>query len=93
MSNIRTADPLDLVLSEGTVCGDTYYVLEPVFGVAATLTWFGMEWDRMIAWCVETYGPGPIDGVWTPGARWYANNAKLWFKSTADRDFFILKWR
>lgn len=31
------------------------------------------------------------DGVWTPDQRWYANNAKFWFRNPKDRDWFVLR--
>jgi len=46
----------------------------------------------MVGWCVETFGPTTDDGVWTPGQRWYVNNARFWFKDVKDRDWFILRW-
>ena len=49
-------------------------------------------WNNMIAWCVDTYGPTPKDGVWTPGQRWYVNNSRFWFRDIKDKDWFILKW-
>ena len=35
----------------------------------------------------------PINGVWTPNARWYANNAKFWFRQKKDLEWFILRWQ
>jgi hypothetical protein len=46
----------------------------------------------MMEWCVETYGPTPVDGIWTPGSKWYANNAKFWFREKDDLAYFILRW-
>lgn len=89
---IRTAQVLDFVLSEGTVYGARYYIVEPNFG-GHTQTWFGFEWDQMVEWCVETYGPTLKKGVFEPGGLWYTNNAKFLFRNEIDRNFFILKWR
>ena len=77
---------------EGKIFGARYYTVRPFFP-AHTPTWFRQEWNDMLQWCVETYGPSPYDGVWTPGSRWYANNAKFWFREEADRTLFVLKWQ
>lgn len=79
-----------LWFSEGRVYGARYYTVEPNFGTATT--WHELEWDRLIEWCVSTYGPTPMKGIFEPGGRWYANNAKIWFRDIADRDLFVLKW-
>jgi hypothetical protein len=80
-----------LELSQGTVYGVDYYTVRP-----KTL-YFGPEyskqgWDDMLDWCVNTFDSPPKDGVWSPGARWYANNARLWFKDESDRAMFVLRW-
>jgi hypothetical protein len=49
----------------------------------------------MEAWCQETFGSstGSIWAAWQePGERWYANNAKFWFREEADRTWFLLRW-
>ncbi len=46
----------------------------------------------MIEWCVEVFGPSAKMGVWQPGSRWYANNAKFWFREEEDAIMFILRW-
>jgi hypothetical protein len=75
--------------SEGTVYGCRYYTVK-------TLTfdtgWYHQDWHDMENWCKKTYGPTPEDGVWTPGARWYVNNAKFWFRDLADITLFMLRW-
>jgi hypothetical protein len=43
-------------------------------------------------WMVNSFGPTHKDGVWTPNQRWYANNAKFWFRDAKDRDWFVLRW-
>jgi len=71
-----------LVLSEGTVYGNKYLTVHP-----------GADrWDEMMAWMVDTFGPSAVDGVWTPDQRWYANNAKFWFREEKDLTMFILRW-
>jgi len=50
-------------------------------------------WEKMITWTVETFGPTADDGVWTPGARWYVNNARFWFREEKDREWFLLRWQ
>jgi hypothetical protein len=46
----------------------------------------------MMEWTVKTFGPSAWDGVWTPDQRWYANNAKFWFRDAKDLEWFMLKW-
>lgn len=82
---------MKLELSEGTVYGEQYWTVAPHFP-AHPPTWFKPEWDAMLAWCVDTYGPTPEDNVWTPGARWYVNNSRFWFRDSADREWFVLRW-
>jgi hypothetical protein len=52
-----------------------------------------VEWAAMMSWMVETFGPTAKDGVWTPEQRWYANNAKFWFRNERDMLLFLLKWQ
>ena len=50
---------------------------------------------KMMAWMIDTFGPsGTKDNpmVWTPDQRWYANNAKFWFRDKKDLEWFMLKW-
>jgi hypothetical protein len=70
-------------LDEGRVYGARYLTVHPTNGA---------QWNSMMEWMVETFGPTAHDGVWTPSMRWYANNAKFWFRNAKDRDWFILKW-
>ena len=72
-----------LELSEGTVFGSRYLTVHPSNGD---------KWNEMMSWMVETFGPSAHDGVWTPNMRWYANNAKFWFRNQKDLDWFILRW-
>lgn len=73
----------ELELDEGRVYGARYLTVHPSNGSA---------WNEMMAWMVETFGPTAHDGVWTPNMRWYANNAKFWFRNQKDRDWFVLRW-
>ena len=89
----RSPQPLNmkLICDEGKVFGARYYTVNPVFEY-----WWGTEpkeWNKMVEWCVDTYGPSPSDGLWTPGARWYVNNSKFWFRKIEDRSWFMLRWQ
>ncbi len=72
-----------LEYSDGRVYGARYLTVHPLNGA---------RWNEMMAWMVETFGPTAHDGVWTPGMRWYANNAKFWFRNQKDLDWFVLRW-
>ena len=72
-----------LELNEGRVYGSRYLTVHP------SNSW---HWNDMMAWMVETFGPTAHDGVWTPSMRWYANNAKFWFRNEADQLLFVLRW-
>ena len=73
----------ELELDEGRVYGARYLTVHPNNGC---------HWNEMMAWTIEQFGPSAHDGVWTPGMRWYANNAKFWFREAKDRDWFVLRW-
>jgi hypothetical protein len=73
----------DLQIGEGRVYGSRYLTVHPSSG---------HSWNNMLSWCVETYGPSSVDGVWTPNMRWYANNAKFWFRNEKDLNWFVLRW-
>ena len=73
-----------LEYSTGKVFGHDYLTVAPVNAE-------GM-WNDMMEWMVTTFGPSAKDGVWTPDQRWYANNAKFWFRDQKDRDWFVLRW-
>lgn len=84
---------LALVLDEGRVYGARYYTIEPKISWDIDKDWGTYEvYAMMEKWCAEIYGPTPEDGVWTPGARWYANNERFWFREQKDMEWFILKW-
>jgi hypothetical protein len=72
-----------LELNEGRVYGSRYLTVHP------SNSW---HWNDMMAWMVDTFGPTAHDGVWTPSMRWYANNAKFWFRNEADQLLFVLRW-
>jgi hypothetical protein len=91
MADLMLLPVTDLVLSEGTVYGGSYYCVEPVGG----------NWRAMEDWCIQTYG-NSTGSIWAeeidkttpkPGERWYANNRKFWFREEKDRTMFILRWR
>jgi len=72
-----------LEINEGRVYGARYLTVHPSNG---------NNWNEMMSWMVETFGPTAHDGVWTPSMRWYANNAKFWFRNEKDLTMFILRW-
>ena len=85
MAKARWVDELDkprLELSTGTVAGEKYLTVHP----------FLHDWLSMELWCKAQFGSTPVDGVWTPDARWYMNNRKFWFRDEADLSWFILRW-
>ena len=73
-----------LEYSTGKVFGKEYLTVAPMNAE-------GM-WNDMMEWMVATFGPTAKDGVWTADQRWYANNAKFWFRDQKDRDWFVLRW-
>ena len=73
-----------LEYSTGKVIGKEYLTVAPMNAEE--------YWNDMIEWMVDTFGPSAKDGVWTPDQRWYANNAKFWFRDQKDRDWFVLRW-
>jgi len=84
-------------LSEGRVSGSRYYTAKPVLSWRHGHDWSGADtWHNMVEWCVDTYGPTPKDGIWTPNSRcnsrWYVNNAKFWFREKKDLEWFIIRW-
>lgn len=74
-----------LEYSTGKVFGKQYLTVAPMNAE-------GM-WSDMMEWMVATFGPlDDSQGVFTPNQRWYANNAKFWFRDQKDRDWFVLRW-
>jgi hypothetical protein len=82
---------MELTLGESRMSGARYYFAKPIWP-CMDFALCSQFWNDMIAWCVNEYGPTPSDGVWTPGAKWYANNAKFWFREQNDLAYFILRW-
>ena len=80
--------PYQLKLSQIELNGESYYEIRPVGWMHKD----ELQWNDMITWVVDTFGPTARDGVWTPGQRWYANNARFYFKDIKDRDWFIMRW-
>ena len=72
-----------LMSAIGCVYGARYLTVHPTNGT---------RWDDMTEWMVKTFGPSAWNGVWTPDQRWYANNAKFWFRDEKDLTIFILRW-
>jgi hypothetical protein len=81
---------MELICSDGTVFGARYHTVRPVFPAHAP-TWFKPEWDIMVEWCVEKYGPSPSLFEPPPG-RWYVNNSRFWFRNEEDLTLFLLRW-
>jgi len=73
-----------LEYSTGKVFGHDYLTVAPMNAE-------GM-WGDMMEWMVNSFGPTHKDGAWAPNQRWYANNAKFWFRDQKDRDWFVLRW-
>ena len=85
---------MQLELLEGRIHGARYYTVKPIASWDPAGDWGGIDtWRNMLEWCVETFGASTEMGVWEPGARWYANNAKFWFRNETDRTVFVLKWQ
>lgn len=80
-------------LLEGRIHGARYYTVKPVFPNLLSPINEGTSWGEMMLWCIETFGPSAEMGVWEPGAAWYANNAKFWFRREQDRIMFVLRWQ
>lgn len=80
--------------SEGRVFGARYWTVHPVISWDLAGDWGNIDsWNKMMEWMVETFGPTADDGVFTPGQRWYANNAKFWFRNEEDLLVFLLRWQ
>lgn len=77
---------MELELHEGRIYGARYWTVRPFLNDA-------VKWDEIDDWCVQAFGPSPKDGIWTPGARWYANNLKYWFRNESDLTAFVLRWQ
>jgi len=77
--------------SEGRVYGARYLTVQPELGNSWIYS-SSNNWKEMTEWMIETFGPTPKDGVWTPNARWYVNNSKFWFRNEEDLNWFVLRW-
>jgi hypothetical protein len=80
--------PFKLKLSVIEIHDESYYEVRPV----GWMHKHELQWNDMITWVVDTLGPTAKDGVWTPGQRWYCNNARFYFKDIKDRDWFVMRW-
>lgn len=72
--------------NEGRVYGARYLTVHPNNG------W---HWNEMMEWMVKTFGPSGTPekpGCWSADQRWYANDAKFWFRNEKDLNWFILRW-
>ena len=78
--------------SDGRIHGARYHTVKPEFDWWLPGGLQNNTWRDMMEWCVETFGASAEMGVWTPGARWYANNAKFWFRNENDVLLFTLRW-
>jgi hypothetical protein len=83
---------MELILAEGKVYGARYYTVHPQVP-EMMYHQIQQSWLDMTVWCVETFGPAPENGVFEPGGRWYANNAKFWFRERKDLEWFIIRWQ
>ena len=84
--------------SDGQVYGARYWTVHPVLEPDWVDPQKHQTWANMMAWIIETFGPchGSIWGdkpTPNPGERWYANNAKFWFREEADLLLFLLRWQ
>jgi hypothetical protein len=69
----------------GKVFGQEYLTVAPMNAEG--------KWADMMQWMVDSFGAlDDTHGVFTPNQRWYANNAKFWFRNQKDRDWFVLRW-
>ena len=79
---------LTFIIDEGRVYGARYYTAQPQCEYGETIPWYTME-----DWIEEMFGSQPKDRVFTPGARWYANSSRFWFRNKEDLEWFILRWQ
>ena len=80
--------PFRLKLDEYLYNGELYYEVKPVGWMHKD----ELQWNDMLSWVIDTFGTTAKDGVWTPGQRWYCNNARFYFKDIKDRDWFVMRW-
>ena len=76
----------------GTVYGDPYYEVRTI--TTDTLYGYNPNWNKMIEWCLETFGPSKIkeNGVTEPCQRWYVDNTRFWIRDEKDTAMFLLRW-
>ena len=79
---------MDMIVDEGRVFGARYYTVQPTVWPNPNVPWIEME-----QWMTETFGPSPVDGVFSPNGRWYANNERFWFRNKKDMEWFLLRWQ
>lgn len=90
-NDILEIQPKECVLSQGTVYGVEYHLVEPR----------GISWREMESWARKQYGPpGSIWDIRRPdvvnpqaNCRYYMNDSKFWFKDRQDLVVFLLRWR
>ena len=68
----------------GKVYGHDYLTVAPMNAEG--------KWSDMMTWMVTTFGPTAKYELRPADQRWYANNAKFWFRNAKDRDWFVLRW-
>jgi hypothetical protein len=80
---------VQLVRDTGTVFGIRYHTMEP-----RNLEWQDSRkiWDDMMLWCNHAFGELSLPWQTEPNGRWYANNAKFWFRDEKDLAWFMLRW-
>jgi hypothetical protein len=83
---------VEFELLEGRIHGARYYTVKPLFDWWLPGGITGNNWRVLIEWCEGNFGPIAESGVWEPNGRWYANNAKFWFRDENDRTLFLLRW-
>jgi hypothetical protein len=70
------------------VYGMEYHEITPIISSG--------EWNEMVDWCINIYGPSGTKekpGSWSPGERWYVNNARFWFREKKDCEWFLLRFQ
>ena len=76
----------DFYLEYGTgkVFGQEYLTVAPMNAEG--------KWSDMMTWMITTFGPTAKYEFRPADQRWYANDAKFWFRDAKDRDWFVLRW-
>ena len=99
---ILFGESYELKIGTSTLYNDVVYHTAIPEWTPSRHGWYNQEWNDMVDWCVNMFGPSSEDGVehymrgapsvWTPKERWYANNSKFWFRDEADLLMFVLRW-